>query len=102
MAWIVAEWFQVSSETENTGKSRLASWLILVSSLLFQVGMEGAPRDDSRTHKQTLNHKEGNCICLCKQDLATEIPQRPAYFYLNRKAEVRLYSYMSWETTDES
>lgn len=51
-------------------KPRLASWLILVSSSLFQVGTEGAPRG-----QQTLNHNKGNCICLFKQDLATEIPQ---------------------------
>lgn len=62
-------------DREHRKKSRLVSWLILVSSLLFQVGMEGAPRHDSRTHEQTLNHKEGNHICLFKQDLATEIPQ---------------------------
>lgn len=49
-------------------KLRLVSWLILDSSLLFQVGMEAVPSDDSRTQKQTLNHKDGNCICLFKQN----------------------------------
>lgn len=40
--------------------------------------MEGGPWDDSRTHKQTLNHKEG------KQDLATEIPQFKSAFDFGR------------------
>lgn len=66
-----AQWRQGTQE-----KSKSMSWLTPASPLLFQVGMEGAIRDDSRTHhKQTLTNKKGNCICLLKQDLSTETPQ---------------------------